>query len=229
MSKGGQTVLVCDDHHVRPRVYHHRYKLQSKPDDWTASVMVETRRLIEVLECMAINSDDSIAIPKFQIYDQKPRITMDNYFSGDKVHDWIGSKGFGATITYHHDRLPSNIPSKKLNKQKTDSSKRTKFAHFYNPVVAVKRFAAKDDNSSAYCWAYASFQSTSSCNIGTVNALNECMLTVHKHERGYSDNKRTWGIEMDSCRELYLSTSFQIDSIDHLNKNCRLKYRCWKY
>jgi len=229
VSKGGQTVLVCDSHRVRPRAYHHRHKLQPKPDGWTASGMVEARRLVEALECMLVNSDDSATKPKFGIYEQKPHITMDNYFSGDKVLDWIGNKGFGATMTCRRDRLPSGIPSKYLHKQKTDSSKRSKVARFYSPVVAVKDFPAKDDNSSPYRRVHVSFQSTSSCNIGTVNALNQCSLTVHKRERGYNENKRIWGIEMNAGRELYLGTYSRIDSIDHLIKNCRLKYRSWKY
>ena len=167
--------------------------------------MVEARRLIEALESMVVKSDDT-STSNFQIYDQNPHVTMDNYFSGDKVLDWIGSKGFGATMTCRRDRLPSSIPSKYLHKQKTDSSKRTKVARFLNPVVAVKTFGAKDENSSAYRRVHVSFQSTSSCNIGTVNALKECMLTVHKCERGYNENKRTWGIEMNSGRKLYLGT-----------------------
>ena len=87
VSKGGQTVLVCDAHRVRPRAYYHRHKLQSKPDGWTASGMVQARILIEALECMVIKSNDSSTTPKFQIYYQKPHITMDNYFSGDKIID----------------------------------------------------------------------------------------------------------------------------------------------
>ena len=43
------------------------------------------------------------------------------------------------------------------------------------------------------------------------------------------ENKRTWGIEMNAGRALYLGTYSRIDSIDHLIKNCRLKYRSWKY
>ena len=76
-----------------------------------------------------------------------------------------------------------------------------------------------------------SFQSTSSCNISTVNALSNCELFVSKRERerGFGANKRTWGIEMNSARELYLATYSRINLIDHLIKNCRLKYRSWKY
>ena len=34
---------------------------------------------------------------------------------------------------------------------------------------------------------------------------------------------------MNEARQLYLGTYSHIDSIDHLIKNCRMKYRCWKY
>ena len=34
---------------------------------------------------------------------------------------------------------------------------------------------------------------------------------------------------MNEVRQLYLGTYSRIDSIDHLIKNCRMKYRCWKY
>ena len=34
---------------------------------------------------------------------------------------------------------------------------------------------------------------------------------------------------MNEVHQHYLVTSSHIDSIDHLIKNCRMKYRCWKY
>ena len=33
---------------------------------------------------------------------------------------------------------------------------------------------------------------------------------------------------MNAARELYLGTYSRIDSIDHLIKNCRMKYQSWK-
>ena len=47
VSKGGQTVLICDAHRIQPRAYYHRHKLHVKPDGWTASGMIEARRLLE--------------------------------------------------------------------------------------------------------------------------------------------------------------------------------------
>ena len=49
VSKGGQTVLVCDSHRVRPRAYYHRHKAHVKPDGWTATGMIEARRIYEKL------------------------------------------------------------------------------------------------------------------------------------------------------------------------------------
>ena len=83
--------------------------------------------------------------------------------------------------------------------------------------------------SQKYVRLHCSFQSTSSCNFTTVNALNECNLTVQRKERGHQESKRYWGIEMNDARTLYLGTYSRIDSIDHLVKNANLFYQSWKY
>ena len=101
-------------------------------------------------------------------------------------------------------------------------------ARLFNPVVAVKDVIAHEEKK-AYRQVHVLFQSTSSCNISTVNALPGCKVDVAKRERGVRENKRVWGIEMNAGRALYLGTYSRIDSIDHLIKNCRLKYRSWKY
>ena len=122
-----------------------------KPDGWTASGMMEARRLLEQLLPMV-----------------------------------------DATMTCRRDRLPSGIPAKYWHKQKTDISKRTKVARFFQPVVAVKEFDATDDHNR-YRRVNVSFQSTSSCNISTVNTLSNCALTVHKREREVSSTPRGYG------------------------------------
>ena len=53
VSKGEQTVLICDAHCVRPRAYYHsHHKLHVKPDGWTTFGMIEARQLLEKLEPM---------------------------------------------------------------------------------------------------------------------------------------------------------------------------------
>ena len=73
------------------------------------------------------------------------------------------------------------------------------------------------------------FQSTSSCNIISVNAINSCGLYAQTKERGRNDGKRRWAIEMNESRAALLNTYGIIDKIDHLVQNCKLQYRSWKY
>ena len=72
---------------------------------------------------MVDGEDDSKHKNIKKIYRSKPHVTMDNYVSGDKICDWIGQNGFGATMTCRRDCLPSGIPAKYWHKQKTDTSK----------------------------------------------------------------------------------------------------------
>ena len=130
---------------------------------------------------------------------------MDNFFSGEKIANWIGENGYACTMKCRRDRLPSGVPGKFFHKKRTDGSNKSRVAQFFQPVVAVNEVAAEGDKL-AYRKFYVSSQSTSSCNIQTVNALNECKLTVAKRSRGFRDNRRTWGIEMNAVRELYLGT-----------------------
>jgi len=168
-----------------------------KPDGWTAAGMVEARRLYEKLQPLVEGSDGD----EKKIYKQKPHITMDNYFSGEKILTWIGENGFGATMTCSRDRLPPNMPAKYWHKVKTDTSKKTKAARFFEPVVVVKNVPATEMTEGyrrVHISFQSAFQSTSSCNISTVNALHQCNLSVMKRERGISINKRTRGIEMNA-------------------------------
>ena len=82
---------------------------------------------------------------------------------------------------------------------------------------------------AAYEQVHTSFNYTSSCNIATVNALNECILWLPKKERGTGKSKRLWGIEMNSAHNIYLQTYYRIDCINHMIKNERLFYRSCKY
>ncbi len=65
---------------------------------------------------------------------------------------------------------------------------------------------------------HVSFQSTGSCIISSVNALNEVNLYVRKQEKGQGKQKRVWAIEMNEARELYLKTYSAVDEIDQMLK-----------
>ena len=56
--------------------------------------------------------------------------------------------------------------------------KHAKAARFFEPIVAVK------NDSRGFQSVHVSFQSTSSFNIASVNALNECTDFVELREKG---------------------------------------------
>ena len=65
-------------------------------------------------------------------------------------------------------------------------------------VMPTKKYCT---NGTHFERVHVSFQSTSSCNITTVNSLNDCRFYVRKKERGRGENKRLWGIEMNEARD----------------------------
>jgi hypothetical protein len=153
------------------------------------------------------------------ILPSKPHMTWDNFFSGDDILEYACDKGFGLTMTCRRDRLPSKdvIAGKYWHKEKTDSKARPKAARYEQPIFAIKRI--RDSLIQ-----HTSFQSTSSCNITSVNALNEIGLFVSAKERGRGINKHRWGIEMNEGRQLYLKTYGVLDQLDHLIQNCNISY-----
>lgn len=224
VTKGGQIVLVSDVHRIRPRAYIHRHTCYEKPPGWTVMGQLEVRMLMEKIGSMVLGEDST----KKKIFREKPHSTWDNYFSGDKIFDYLGANGYAATMTNRRDRLPSDVPGEYFQKKKTDSGRRSKAARFLNPITAVKTVDATAE-TKAYRRVHCSFQSTSSCNISTVNALNSNSVYIRKRQRGKGNNKRFWGIEMNEARQLYLSTYSRIDSMDHMIKNASMFYRSWKY
>ena len=222
ISKGGQIVVVTDSNRIRPRAYRHRHKLHKMPDEWTLSGQCEVRDIVEQLLPHVDGEPTDPSVKK--IFKEKFHSTWDNYFSGDVIMDWLGMNGFGATMTCRRDRLPFGVLGKYFHKQKTLPSQRSKVARFLQPVIAIK-----EDEDKSFRRVHCSFQSTSSCNISTVNALNECKLYTEPRQRGSNVSKRVWGIEMNEARRTYLSNYFRVDVMDHMIKNANLAYRSWKY
>jgi len=214
-STGGQLALVTDVDRVRVRAYIHRHKLHPKyfgnPGENEIRMITD-----KVLEMVADENN-----PR-GIFSDKPHMTWDNYFSGDNSMNYCAEKGVGFTCTVQCGRLPGKVKAEHLHKLLTKSEDRPKAARFENPVVLVKRDKEKWGNS---VWVHTSFQSTSSCNIAHVNAINSCSLFAATKERGRNIFKRSWAIEMNESRQLYLAMYGKVDRIDHLIKNCNLYYR----
>ena len=102
------------------------------------------------------------------------------------------------------------------------------FLRFLQPIVMVKH-VPEGARTEAYTKVHTTFQSTSSCNIQSVNDLADCSLYARSKQRGRTKHKRSWVVEMNQARELYLRSYFKVDVLDHLIKNTKLFYRSWKY
>ena len=212
MSRGGQTILVSDCDRIRPRAYCHRHRLHPKlfPQRGPTEVRLIWEKMLPLFQPNEFRPTG--------IFREKPHFTWDNYFSGDAIIDYACEEGFGLTMTCRRDRLPKGIKNNYLCKEKTPVDKRSRAARFQNPIFALKK------HKEGYI-QLTSFQSTSSCNLISVNALNSCHLYAEPKERGRGDEKRRWGIEMNEARKLYLGTYGIIDKIDHLINNCHMHYR----
>jgi len=231
--KGGQTAIASDAGWCRPRAYVHRHKLHVYPPGFTREGCSELHQMLSKLKKMVISEDDPPGTPQLhtpkRIYRNRPTVSADNYFIDDKMSAWIGENLFGIVATTPRNFLPKDIKHQYLQKEKTQpGSLEAKAARFSNPIVAVKNVVVPETGVK-YQRVLVSFQSTSSCNIQTVNALNECNLFAEIRERGKGKSKRYWGIEMNHARRLYLSTYGQIDNIDFYIKSTNLFYCTWKY
>ena len=141
--------------------------------------------------------------------------------------NYLGANGYGGVFTCARNRLPKGVKKHSFHHIKTDSSQKTKVARFYEPVVAVKKMNGANDIE--YERVHVSFQSTSSCNISTVNALSSCSFFTREKERGVGLNKRKWHIEMNEARQLYLKSYYRVDNLDSCLQKCKMYYRSWKY
>jgi hypothetical protein len=244
VTKGGQIVLVSDAYRNRPRAYLHRHKCHPPITGFTRQGPMEVRMIMEDLKHLVQGEE---ADRRRQIFKEKPHSTWDNFFSGDDINDWIGQNGFGVTMTCRRDRLPRGVPNHFFHKVATaPGDTKARVARFNNPITVVKHVLlnpvaegqtpeGEADNQPVrtppikYTRVHVTFQSTSSCNITTVNALNQNSLFVVGKERGSGKQKRKWVIEMNDARQLYLATYGRIDTIDNLIKKCQMYYCCWKY
>ena len=218
ITKGMQIVLTSDVDRIRPRAYIHRHK--KHPVLFKKQGPNEIRVLYET-QLLPLCRPDNDLVGK-ALFNEKPHITMDNFFSGNELMMYVAEEGFGATMTCRRDRLPNDVPKNYFHHAKVEVNPRTKATRFAQPIVAVKKHGQS-------VMVMTSFQSTSSCNVLSVNGINGCELYAHSKQRGRGKYKREWAIEMNQARELYLNHYGAIDRMDHLLKNCSMNYHSWKY
>mmetsp|Transcript_21072 Transcript_21072/g.31813 ORF Transcript_21072/g.31813 Transcript_21072/m.31813 type:complete len:244 (-) Transcript_21072:489-1220(-) len=116
--------------------------------------------------------------------------------------------------------------------KKQPKCKKAKFARFIQPITLVKTVHKLNETGAPEKWyekVHVSFQSTSSCNIQGVNSINSnCLFTTQK-SCGRGENKRSWLIEQNMARYLYLKTYGEIDIYDLQLKKFHIGYMSQKY
>ena len=89
-------------------------------------------------------------VPVKKIYPKRPHITADNHFSGENVMSFVGESGFGMTVTCRRDRFPPGLKNYFNHKKVASTDRRTRFARFEQPILAVKRVQADGDRKPYY-------------------------------------------------------------------------------
>lgn len=246
INKGGQTTLLYDINRRYPRAYIHRHKLQPRPQGFTAQGPAEVFALVQSIDKLLQSSEprterEQMVLPNPSgqgervfslkpVYKKPPHLVADNHFSGDEVMEFLGSKGYGATMTNRRDRFPDGLKPYLHHKKVPPGCAKAKAMRFEMPIVAIKQEPAPTDESAkAYTRTMVSFQSTGATNICGVNNLPSVSLYVSKRVRGKGRSKRVWGIEQNEARETYLGHYYGIDNLDHMIKNCSIRYITWKY
>ena len=154
-------------------------------------------------------------------------ITADNHFSVDNIMKFMGSKGYGFTVTCRRERFPVGI-KQYLHREKVKlGDKMAKAMRYENPIVAVTQVEAANE-SMAYTENIVSFQSTGPINISDVNNLPSLQLYMTKRERGRGADKRVLGIEQNEAHETYFNHYYGMDGANHMTKNTANKYTTWK-
>ena len=136
------------------------------------------------------------------IYNQRPHITADNYFSGEHVLDYLGQRGYGMTCTCRRDRFPKGLKIYLHHEKLLSTDIKGKIMCYQNPIIGIKHvpvpapavankegMPAVANKAKAYTKTITSFHSTGATNLSGVNNLKSCELYVSKKERGGKDDK----------------------------------------
>lgn len=217
ITKGGQDVLFCDRDRIRVRACIHRHKLHVKHHSQTGPN--EVRLILEKMKSMVVGQPEVPGVR--QIYDEFPASTWDNLFSGEQITEDPLVKALNIPLlhTARRDRLPKGVPDEYLCKAKTaPGDARARAARFVPPITLTQGTKV-----------HISFQSTSSCNLGSVNMMSEVRCFVTEKGRGRGDKRRVWYIENNTGRRRYLGTYWVIDRLDHLIGRQGLCWVSWKY
>eukprot|EP00536_Pseudo-nitzschia_multiseries_P011129 jgi/Psemu1/27953/gm1.27953_g len=103
------------------------------------------------------------------LWKRHPHLTADNFFNGDSILDWMGERELGIIGTVARNKLPKGVPHQYFHKENASHS--------------------SGKLPRAYRRVHHSFQSTGSCNLGSVNSLSTKSFFLHRKERGRDNDE----------------------------------------
>jgi hypothetical protein len=163
-----------------------RHKFYEPENGWTDMGPVEVKRMMDIVYLLIIGNKKDPEDNRKQIFEEQSHLTVDNFFSGDMVTNYLGEQGWKGTMTCRRDRLPNGVDKKHFNYVKgAPVNQRSKVARFNQPIVAVKHVLGDQvKETKPYTLVHCSFQSTGGTNISCVNAMSKVGLYVHERNRG---------------------------------------------
>lgn len=106
--------------------------------------------------------------------------------------EYIVSKGFGITTTCCHDQFSPGLKDFLHHKKVPATDKRTRVAHFEQPIFAVKHMT-NDGDAKEFTWTIVSFQSIAATNLTGENNLMPLTLYVQPKYGGYKTQQAAMG------------------------------------
>ena len=149
-----------DIHRRYPRAYIHRHRLQNPKNCLDGFSYEESAKVVDIVkqidglvdgmdpaytEMVIPNTTDVWKYPRKKIYQSPPHITADNHFSGDNIIKFMGSKGYGFTVTCRRDRFPVGIKQYLHQEKIKVGDKMAKAMRYENPIVAVRQVEATNE------------------------------------------------------------------------------------
>ena len=123
--------MLVDQGTMRLCGVYHRHRSNKKCDGFTKQGPSEIRNLLEKFVEPEVKVDG--------LWEEKPHVTADNYFTDDHLLNWMGVNKYGYCATTARNKLPSDINDKYLHKEHVQGKKNAKAARFLSQLYLCVR------------------------------------------------------------------------------------------
>ena len=239
-ARGFQDVIVTEVGRARLIAFIHRHKKHVHLLNTGHTGPNEARLFIEqVLRMSKLHKgstgplracDHGLSFPELYSADpsEQPHFTFDNHFQHNDLVDWlIPFDGVGMLSTVQRGRMPQ-FKADEVHKSKKGVTKATKAARNTNAITVVD----VPGDGTPPKRAHISMQSTGETNFCAVRSLSaDGVVRNWRQERfrGRGEHKRSWHIEMNTPRKLYLHSYNWVDVLDRMLQEAGIETATRRY